>query len=31
VGKSRLAKERLIPKRTALELKRDEQWLREEF
>ena len=31
VGKSRLAKQTLIPKRSALELKRDEQWLREEF
>lgn len=31
VGKSRLAKQRMIPKRSALELKRDEQWLREEF
>ena len=31
VGKSRLAKQRLIPKRSALELKHDEQWLREEF
>jgi Putative Actinobacterial Holin-X, holin superfamily III len=31
VGKSRFAKQRMIPKRSALELKRDEQWLREEF
>jgi uncharacterized membrane protein YqjE len=31
VGKSRLAKQRMIPKRSSLELKRDEQWLREEF
>ena len=30
VGKSRLAKQRMIPK-TALELKRDKQWLKEEF
>ena len=30
VGKSRLAKQRLIPKRSALELKRDKQWLQEE-
>ena len=31
VGKSRLAKQKMIPKRSALELKRDEQWLREAF
>jgi uncharacterized membrane protein len=31
VGKSRFAKQRMIPKTSALELKRDEQWLREEF
>ena len=31
VGKSRLAKQRMIPKRSALELKRDEQWLRGEL
>jgi uncharacterized membrane protein YqjE len=31
VGKRRIAKQRMIPKRSALELKRDEQWLREEF
>jgi uncharacterized membrane protein YqjE len=31
MGKSRLAKQRMIPKRSSLELKRDEQWLREEF
>jgi uncharacterized membrane protein YqjE len=31
VAKSRVAKQRLIPKRSALELKRDEQWLRKEF
>jgi len=31
VGKSRLAKQRMIPNRSSLELKRDEQWLREEF
>ena len=30
VGKSRLAKQRMIPK-SALELKRDKQWLKEEF
>jgi uncharacterized membrane protein YqjE len=31
VGKSRLAKQSMIPKRSALELKRDKQWLKEEF
>jgi uncharacterized membrane protein YqjE len=31
VGKSRLAKQRMIPQRSALELKRDKQWLREEL
>jgi uncharacterized membrane protein YqjE len=31
VAKSRLAKQRMIPKRSAIELKRDKQWLREEF
>jgi uncharacterized membrane protein YqjE len=31
VAKRRLAKQSMVPKRTALELKRDEQWLREEF
>ena len=31
VGKSRLAKQRIVPKRSAVELKRDAQWLREEF
>jgi uncharacterized membrane protein YqjE len=31
VGKSRLAKQRMIPQRSALELKRDKQWLRKEF
>ena len=31
VGKSRLAKQNMIPKRSALELKRDKQWLKEEF
>jgi uncharacterized membrane protein YqjE len=30
VGKSRLAKQKIIPK-SALELKRDKQWLRKEF
>ena len=31
VAKRRLAKQRMIPERSALELKRDKQWLREEF
>jgi len=31
VAKKRLAKQNIIPKRSALELKRDKQWLREEF
>jgi uncharacterized membrane protein YqjE len=31
VGKSRLAKQSMIPKRSALELKRDKEWLKEEF
>jgi uncharacterized membrane protein YqjE len=30
VAKRRLAKQRIIPERTALELKRDKQWLKEE-
>jgi hypothetical protein len=30
IGKSRLAKQKMIPK-SALELKRDKQWLKEEF
>jgi len=30
VAKSRLAKQRIIPERSALELKRDKQWLQEE-
>jgi uncharacterized membrane protein YqjE len=30
VAKSRLAKQRMIPKRSALELKRDKRWLQEE-
>jgi Putative Actinobacterial Holin-X, holin superfamily III len=31
VAKKRLAKQNIIPKRSALELKRDKQWLRQEF
>ena len=31
VAKNRLAKQRIIPKRSAIELKRDKQWLREKF
>jgi len=31
VAKRRLARHRLVPNRSALELKRDKQWLREEF
>ena len=31
VARKRLAQQSIIPKRSALELKRDEQWLREEF
>ena len=31
VAKSRLAKQRINPKRSALELKRDKQWLQEEM
>src|SRR5438552_2697601 len=30
VAKSRLAKQRIIPERSALELKRDKQWLQED-
>jgi hypothetical protein len=29
VAKSRLAKQRIIPEKSALELKRDKQWLQE--
>ena len=31
VGKDRLARQRIIPKRTAMELKRDKEWLKEQI
>ena len=31
VAKNRLAKQRIIPKRTAVELKHDKQWLKEQI